>query len=510
MNTLKKGLYYFQAVLISLICIFGVSVFFHNSGFLSTLLARSLHLKIAPSFTGGETAGDFFDDVHDDNGSGILCYPSNAQFKEGSLDLLRYTVHKPVFNAQWQAYPDYWQLDLEYRSGPSDVRNILMYIDCDGDGKGSTETLAEGAENCCFEKTHPWDFAVWICENEGKVYNSDRHFICRTETSVAEDGKKIIVRIPLQDTQLQRIYTAQTTWHYVLTGGFSKWDRGGFLPVEKRRNVSRGGTMHPSQYNLLLPKIYDMLDDSSDKNRNQRMQLSSWNKDELTKAVLYPVEVSMKAEAGKETNDTVITEIKKQYAADQDVQTAQSKRTYEQKRLQYEGTGGTPKAPEEKQQLAVLAFNCGETDAAETLLSDVIKLQPENAEALAYYGSCIAIRGGKSSVVQAVKLVNDAFTYLNRAAELAEGTPQEIAVLMNRASVCASVPDTVFGKALTGAEDFTRCASLYKKTIDEEHPARKEKLFLAHLYASAYDCYKTAGKETEAVLSLKEAEKTWN
>lgn len=379
MNTLKKGLYYFQAVLISLICIFGISVFFHNSGFLSTLLARSLHLKIAPSFTGGETAGDFFDDVHDDNGSGILCYPSNTQFKEGSLDLLRYTVHKPVFNAQWQAYPDYWQLDLEYRSGPSDVRNILMYIDCDGDGKGSTETLAEGAENCSFEKTHPWDFAVWICENEGKVYNSDRHFICRTETSVAEDGKKIIVRIPLQNKQLQRIYTAQTTWHYVLTGGFSKWDRGGFLPIEKRRTGSRGGTLQTSQYNLLLPKIYDMLDDSPDKNKNQRAQLSSWNKDELTKAVLYPVEVSMKTTFAKENPDTVIAEIKKQYAAEQDAQAAQIKKDYEQAGQQYESTGGTPKTPEEKQQLAVLAFNCGETDAAETLLSDVIKQQPENA-----------------------------------------------------------------------------------------------------------------------------------
>ncbi|MCK9171845.1 MAG: hypothetical protein M0P01_15655 [Treponema sp.] len=510
MNTLKKGLYYFQAVLISLICIFGISVFFHNSGFLSTLLARSLHLKIAPSFTGGETAGDFFDDAHDDNGSGILCYPSNSQFKEGSLDLLRYTVHKPVFGAQWQEHPEYWQLDLEYRSGPSDVRNILMYIDCDGDGNGSTGTLTEGAENCCFEKAHPWDFAVRISENEGKVYNADRQFICRTETSVTKDGKQIIVRIPLQNKQLQKIYTAQTTWHYVLTGGFSKWDRGGFLPVDKRRSGSRGSTTEPSQYNLLLPKIYDILDDSSDKNKNQRAQLSSWNKDELTKAVLHPVEVSMKTTFAKENPDTVIAEIKKQYAAEQNAQAAQSKRAYEQKRLQYEGTGGTQKTPEEKLKLAVLAFNCSETDAAEALLSDIVKQQPENAEALAYYGSCVAIRGGKSSVVQAVKLVNDAFVYLNKAAELAEGTPHEITILMNRASVCASVPDTVFGKALTGAEDFTRCAFLYKKTIDAEHPAQKEKLFLAYLYASAYDCYKTAGKETEAVLSLKEAEKTWN
>ena len=510
MKKLTKGLYYFRAVLISLICIFGVSIFFYNSGFLSTLFARSLHLKIAPSFTGGETAEDFFDDAHDDTGSGILRYPSNSQFAEGSLDLLRYTVHKPVCNAQWQPYPDYWQLDLEYRSGPSDVRNIIMYIDCDGDGKGSTETLAEGAENCSFEKTHPWDFAVWLCENEGRVYSADRHLICRTETAVSKDGKKIIVRIPLQDTQLQKIYTAQTTWHYVLTGGFSKWDRGGFLPVDKRRNVSRGGTMKPSEYNLLLPKIYDLLDNSSDKSLNQYAQLGSWNKDELTKAVLHPVEVSMNAGAGKEKKDTVITEIKKQYAAAQDAQAAQSKKLYEQTRLQYENTSGTQKTAEEKLQLAVLAFSCSETDAAEALLSGVIKQQPENAEALAYYGSCIATRGGKSSVVQAVRLVNDAFTYLNKAAELAAGTSEEITVLMNRASVCEAVPDTVFGKALTGAEDFTRCASLYKKTIDAEHPAQKEKLFLAYLYASAYDCYKTAGKETEAVLSLKEAEKTWN
>ncbi len=42
-----------------------------------------------------------------------------------------------------------------------------------------------------------------------------------------------------------------------------------------------------------------------------------------------------------------------------------------------------------------------------------------------------------------------------------------------------------------------------------ENPTEEQKLFLAYLYASASECYKTAGKETEQMISLKEAEKLW-
>src|SRR5574344_1128820 len=189
--------YYLRAFLVLLLSVFGISLFFYSSSFFSTLLAQSLHLHVAPSFIGGEIAQDFFDDAGDDNGSGIIVYPSNAAFKEGSLDLVRYTVHKPVFDAKWQAHPEYWQIDLEYKSGPASVRTIMIYIDADGDRSGSTETLYDcsmnneisGAENCQFDQAHPWDYAIQICDGEGKVYAAQKdktnaltlQFICNTE-----------------------------------------------------------------------------------------------------------------------------------------------------------------------------------------------------------------------------------------------------------------------------------------------------------------------------------------
>src|SRR5574344_2539115 len=194
--------YYLRAFLVLLLSVFGISLFFYSSSFFSTLLAQSLHLHVAPSFIGGEIAQDFFDDAGDDSGSGILVYPSNATFKEGSLDLVRYTVHKPVSDAKWQAYTEYWQIDLEYKSGPASVRTIMIYIDADGDRSGSTETLYDcsmnngipGAENCMFDSAHPWDYAIQICDGEGKVYAAQKdksttgtpavQFICNTELSL--------------------------------------------------------------------------------------------------------------------------------------------------------------------------------------------------------------------------------------------------------------------------------------------------------------------------------------
>jgi len=169
----NKFIYYLGATLTLLISVFGISLFFYSSSFLSTLLAQSLHLHVAPSFIGGEIAQDFFDDAGDDSGSDILVYPSNTAFKEGSLDLVRYTVHKPVFDAKWQAHPEYWQIDLEYKSGPASVRTIMIYIDADGDRSGSTKTLYDcsmnngipGAENCMFDSAHPWDYAIQICDD---------------------------------------------------------------------------------------------------------------------------------------------------------------------------------------------------------------------------------------------------------------------------------------------------------------------------------------------------------
>lgn len=497
MHTLKKIFYYTSAIVTFIFCVFGIATFFISDSFFEKLLANGLHLKITPEYIGGEIAQDFFDDSFDDNGSGILCYPLNSDFNEGSLDLLRYTVHKPVFDAKWQQYPEYWQFDLEYRNGSDAVRNIMIYVDIDGNQKGSFKTLKDNAENVEFSPEHPWDYAIQICEGKGVIYDSNKNFVCNAQLSVLKNGKTIIVRIPLQDKSLQKVYTAEQTFHYVITGGFSNWDNGNFIPIENTASKSRGSTISKSTYSALVPCIYDLLDDSSNKESNQKNQLSSFNKQAGTKATLKPICVSMKEDFSKTNYDDFISEIKELNKEKDIAKAEKDKQLYD--------NAITDKNTTKKQQ-ALLAFNIGKIEEAEALFSEIVKENPNDAISLAYYGSCIASRGGKASVIQAVQLVNEAFVYLDKAVEL---SPNQIDILMNRASVAKAVPNAVFGKALVGAEDFVKCAKFVKSSSQDLLFSEDDKLFLATLYISAYECYTTAGKETEAMLQLKEAQKIW-
>ncbi len=136
------------------------------------------------------------------------------------------------------------------------------------------------------------------------------------------------------------------------------------------------------------------------------------------------------------------------------------------------------------------------TDENLSYFKDKINTNPDDFVSLAYYGSWLAVKGGESSVMKAVALVNEAYTYLDKAAELAAGKEGEIDVLLNRASVSASVPEQVFGKAAVGAEDFMRIVSI-----------TENETLKAYSYVMAYECYQKCGKETQAILALQEAQK---
>ena len=125
-----------------------------------------------------------------------------------------------------------------------------------------------------------------------------------------------------------------------------------------------------------------------------------------------------------------------------------------------------------------------------------IEQNPNDYISLANYGSWLAKKGGESSALKAMKLVKDAYVYLDKAAELCEGQEGEIEVLMNRASVSASVPEMVFKKSEVGANDFTKAASL-----------TDNKVLKAYCHVMAYECYKKCNKESKAFLALQEAKK---
>ena len=460
------------------ISFFGIMFFFINSSTLMNFLGKYLHLH--PMYTGGIVAADVYDTAGDDNGNGNLVYPANAAFEKGSLDLIRYTVHEPLLDAKWQQNAEYWQLELEYMHSPANVRNIMIYIDLNNVQDGCTEPLFDSAENVSFNPENAWDIAIWISGGKGKVYDSQKVFLCNTEYYELDGGKTIRINIPMQNEYLQAVYGATKTYHYVLTGGVSQFDRGGFMPIEKRRSNSRGGTKNAREYNALIPKVYDVLGENS--------QLGTWNPQDFSKALLVPVEVEMhpfaatgKAWNGNRTGGNAADEAFMQKVFDEYAKYAPK-------------TDCMYEAPEEY---------------AVTLKKKITE-NPDDYVSMAYYGSCLALQGGQASVLQAVALVNESFEYLDKAAELSNGKPGEIDVLMNRASVAYSVPNDVFGKTETAASDFMRIISLYKEIFgeNEEELAKPEnKYALAYCYVMASKCYKTLGRQTDEILALQEAKK---
>lgn len=467
-NTALKNIRYKWSVLKTVFtCFFGISLFFIFSSIPSNFIGNYLHVDA--SYIGGLVSADFVDPAGDDIGEGTdyaLRYPLNKSFTEGSLDLVRYTVHQPVTNARWQQSAEYWQLSLEYKSGPAIVRNIMIYIDADNIDGGKTETLFDSAEKVCFDEEHPWDFALWLWGNEGKLYDSNGDFICNTEYYNLKNDTQIKIRIPLRDKRIQKILGAEKTWHYVLTGGYSQFDRGAFMPLEKKPAMSHGGLKNAKNFNALIPPLYDILGPNE--------ALGSWNAESFEKAKLSPVEASMTAH-------------KKTKSEDEKIQ------AYINYVKQIYSETFSPKME---------ASNQSETKSPNTLEENLsfykqkITENPEDYVSMAYYGSYLAVKGGESSVMKAVALVNEAYTYLDKAAELACGKEGEIDVLLNRASVSASVPEQVFGKSESGAQDFMKIISL----TDNE-------ILKAYCYVMAYGCYQKCGKETQAILSLQEAEK---
>ncbi len=465
---MKKASYYFFASAVLLACLIGIPFSFIGGDTMGKWITRTCHLKIDSSMTGGELAADIFDDAEDDNGIGNLEYPENTFAKKGSLDLVRYKVHKPVYNARWQTFHEYWQLSLEYISSPDDLRNIMIYIDADGNRQGSTTPLFNDETNCTFTDEHPWDYAIWIFDKSGKIYGSDKKEIEKVQICNLENGKKITIRIPLEKKEMHKIYSSKKTYHYVLTGILSKCHEGGF------QKVSEG------------PGIFDILDDSSSA-QSQKIQLNSYRTNESGKSILIPIVADMKGTPQK-IDDRIIKEIKSACSIENTI----------------------PEYDDEKLNLAVKEFTEGKMEDAESKLKNIIHENPENAIALAYYGSCLASRAGKSSAFKALKLVNESYKYLDKAVEISRGTMQELDVLLNRASVSSAVPDVIFGKASAAVKDYERCLEILNGIFNEENLLPEQRKFLAHMYACAYESCMSAENDTSAHIYLKKAEKIWN
>ena len=158
----KEVSWYARRIILLVITLVGITLFFVYSNIMERAFQSVAKLETDPAFTGGRIAEVFYDPVGDDHGFGRLVYPSHPDFVPGSLDLVRYTVHEPVYNAKWSDLSDYWQLDMAFSAKGNQVRNIRIYIDADGDGNGNTLPRDEMAEGVTFDPSAPWDYVVVV------------------------------------------------------------------------------------------------------------------------------------------------------------------------------------------------------------------------------------------------------------------------------------------------------------------------------------------------------------
>lgn len=368
--------FYIRSALICLICFFGIAMFFFNSSMFDNFVAKGLHLKLNPSLIGGDVASEYFYDG----------------------DLVQYTVHKPVSEAKWQRFSEYWQLDMVFKKPLSPLSKISIYIDIDNDGSGSLAPLDGDIQ---FDAAHPWDYCAVIFVDQEKIYDASGAVVDDIQAIFLDGRKKLVIRIPLCDKSLQRTYLNKSAFHYIAALDFF---------VAQAIDMQGGGSLSKEEMKELISQA--------------------------------------KARAPSLESDPAI-----QFSS---------------------------------------------TDQKISHYKKLSEQNPDDLVALAKLGSAVATKGGESNVAQAVKLVNQAFVYLDKAASLAQGTSQEFDVLMERAHVCAAVPEMVFAKSETGARDFERCAELCPK---------ENKNLSAYLYAMAAECYNNCDKTDRAKHACFQAQK---
>ena len=484
----KEVSWYARRIILLVITLVGITLFFVYSNIMERAFQSVAKLETDPAFTGGRIAEVFYDPVGDDHGFGRLVYPSHPDFVPGSLDLVRYTVHEPVYNAKWSDLSDYWQLDMAFSAKGNQVRNIRIYIDADGDGNGNTLPRDEMAEGVTFDPSAPWDYVVVVEGLKGTFMSADGNFSEPLFVISRNNDKEIVIRIPLSDRRLNGLFTVNQTAQYVCVGGWTPWGRDGYIPVSLRAGAGSGGGAPSS----LTPKIFDYLAPES---RSQEDLLSSWNDDTLDIPAVFPVIASMQSiRTGMQMNkkaDSVLLEKLKALAATEaeqaDLASGQAlQKISDIKSFEY----------------AELQFQAGKKKEAEASFDGLLVTEPDNAKVLAYKGSLVAIRGGDASPLAAVDIIAEAYRYMDRAVALAQQSDEILTARLNRAYVSKSVPDVVFGKALEGASDFLAAAAEYR-SLDEGKNAYVAEI--ASAYMNAALCFEIGGKNEDAGSWFREA-----
>lgn len=298
------------------------------------------------------------------------------------------------------------------------------------------------------------------CPENSILTDREGKFICALETYVSRDGRTVKTRIPLEQKQLQKFYTEEKTTHYI-----------------KASNIQQTA-----------------------------------------------LEVNMK-EKKVETNSITsrIEEYRAPYIQLEKEKTEGTILELESLESKSNPAATTPVSEEDAEfEKAYHLFLANDAVAAEKAFKAIIDRDGNNVKAMAYYGSSLAKHGGQVNPFTGMNLVNKAYVWLDKAVALSEGTEFHFEALMNRAEVSASVPNTVFHKAQTGAEDFEKAARLFEERLSSQAVATpsangqvtpdtivspRDIILDRYLWASAADCWLKCGDQLQASICLKNAER---
>lgn len=470
---------------------------FINQDFLHRQFDKVLKLKVRETYKGGEKEFRFMDPLNDDKGSGNLTYPNNSMYTdrgEGLLDLVSLTIHKPQTEVDWGSDNIYWQFTYRMQNLASDPDSdalfqnpvINHYFGFNGVSEGRVDTLKTRAELVQFNNEYPWQFVINMngYKSFATIQSHDQTYKAKVTLMVDKDSNSLIVRVPLDYKPLRYVLKNSGSYHYVIVGGYDSMARGNFVPINRRAGQRSGGGRESS----LTPKIYDYL---APKGSTQKSVLTSYNEESYSYATLEPV-IAIYGEEDRDSNE-ITQELINQFKLNAESENREEDIRNREKLSELENSINGSSDINSRIDLAVAYINNSEMEKAEAIISNCLEDEPENAEALANLGTIRAVQGGKSdSISRSMELVYEAFEIYEKALLNVRNKEEELAVRLNRGHVSLSVPESVFVKCLTGADDFLKAAKIYKELYGEQHKK------IGDCFLNAALCFKEAGRTDDS------------
>ena len=460
---------------------------------------KGLRIEVDPRYAGGEVLAKFLDPMDDDHGEGALVYPDLPAFQDKKvLDIVRYTVRRPVLNTAAGDSQDFWQLDVAFAESANPLNAPLgfslpvihIYIDVDGREGGSTRTAQPDAELVAFDPQHPWDYAIHVDgfsgDRKGRIESYDQAYKRSVEVFFLENSKTIAVRIELDDPGIKRILDGRPTFHYVVVGAFDPYTPGGFMPVLESAGRRNGGGAR----SVLSPRVYDWV---APEGANQERVLSSYDRTSGTLATLIPLEAKENTgeeDSSREVNKKKAAELLAAYKEKLARETAATPSTdfaAAANKLAAQGVEGLP--------LVEAYYRAQMFEKAEAACLRILESSPNHAGAATFLAMAIAGQSGQqSSPMQSLEFVNRAIAQFDKAFPLCKTPDERLTFHLQRGRYFSAIPESIFRKNTAAADDFLKAAAILK----QQAPSSDRRPQLPDCYLGAARAFARAGNADEA------------